>query len=64
MGGILLSGSTTTTGSVLSGVVTSAMLNGVLSEVVGVLPVCFPVMVSFIALRKGISFVGSILRSA
>lgn len=64
MGGILLSGSTATTGSVLSGVVTSAMLNGVLSEVVGVLPVCFPVMVSFIALRKGISFVGSILRSA
>lgn len=64
MGGILLSGSTSTTGSVLAGVVTSAMLNGVLSEVVGVLPVCFPVMVSFIALRKGISFVGSILRSA
>lgn len=64
MGGILLSGATTTNGSVLAGVVTSAMLNGVLNEVVGVLPVCFPVMVSFIALRKGISFVGSILRSA
>lgn len=64
MGGILLSGATTTNGSVLAEVVTAAMLNGVLSEVVGVLPVCFPVMVSFIALRKGISFVGSILRSA
>lgn len=64
MGGILLSGATTTNGSVLADVVTAAMLNGVLSEVVGVLPVCFPVMVSFIALRKGISFVGSILRSA
>ncbi|MCM1411410.1 MAG: hypothetical protein NC305_12790 [Lachnospiraceae bacterium] len=64
MGGILLASSTPTNGSVLAGVVTSAMLNGVLSEVVGVLPVCFPVMVSFIALRKGISFVGSILRSA
>ncbi len=61
MGGILLSADS---GSVLAGVVTSAMLNGVLNEVVGVLPVCFPVMVSFIALRKGISFVGSILRSA
>lgn len=61
--GILLSGSTTS-GGVLAGVVTSAMLNGVLNEVVGVLPVCFPVMVSFIALRKGIAFVGSILRSA
>ena len=64
MSGILLSGATTTSGSVLADVVTAAMLNGVLSEVVGVLPVCFPVMVSFIALRKGISFVGSILRSA
>lgn len=61
MSGILLSADS---GSVLAGVVTSAMLNGVLNEVVGVLPVCFPVMVSFIALRKGISFVGSILRSA
>lgn len=61
--GILLSGSTVS-GGVLAGVVTSAMLNGVLNEVVGVLPVCFPVMVTFIGLRKGISFVGSILRSA
>lgn len=61
MSGILLSADS---GSVLASVVTSSMLNGVLNEVVGVLPVCFPVMVSFIALRKGISFVGSILRSA
>lgn len=61
---VALLGGSTTSGSVLAEVVTAAMLNGVLSEVVGVLPVCFPVMVSFIALRKGISFVGSILRSA
>ncbi len=51
-------------GSVLSGVVTSAMMNGVLSEVTGLLPVTIPTMVSFIGLRKGISFIGSILHSA
>lgn len=45
-------------------VVTSAMLGGVLQEVVDLLPVCVPVMVSFIALRKGISFVRDILQSA
>ena len=61
--GILLSGSTVRRGD-LADVVTSAMINGVLDEVVGVLPVCVPVMVTFIGLRKGISFVGSILRSA
>lgn len=48
----------------MSDVVTSAMLGGVLEEVVSLLPVCIPVMVSFIALRKGISFVRSILQSA
>ena len=48
----------------LDGVVTSAMLNGVLDEIVGLLPVVVPVMVSFIALRKGIGFLQSILHSA
>lgn len=48
----------------LKTVVTSAMLGGVLDEVVGVLPVCIPVLITFIALRKGISFVQSILHSA
>ncbi len=48
----------------LDGVVTSAMLNGVLSEITGLLPVVIPVMVSFIALRKGISFLQGILHSA
>lgn len=48
----------------MSDVVTSAMLNGVLEEVVSLLPTCIPVMVSFIALRKGIAFVRSILQSA
>ena len=45
-------------------IVTPDMLGGVLDEVVGLLPVCIPVMIGFIALRKGISFVRGILRSA
>lgn len=48
----------------MADVVTSAMLGGVLEEIVSLLPVCIPVMVSFIGLRKAISFVQSILRSA
>lgn len=48
----------------LDTVVTAEMLKGVLSEVTGLLPVVIPVMVTFIALRKGIAFVQSALRSA
>lgn len=48
----------------LKDIVTAELLTGVLDEVVGLLPVCIPVMIGFIALRKGISFVSSILHSA
>lgn len=48
----------------LSSVVTAEMLGGVLDEVVALLPVCIPVMIGFIALRKGISFLQGILHSA
>ncbi len=48
----------------MSEIVTTAMLSGVLDEVTGVLPVVIPVMISFLALRKGISFVLSMLCSA
>lgn len=48
----------------LSTVVTADMLQGVLNEIIGLIPVCVPVMISFIALRKGIAFVQSILHSA
>lgn len=48
----------------LSGIVTAEMMGGVLDEIVGLLPVVIPVMVSFIALRKGISFLQGILHSA
>ena len=48
----------------LSGIVTSSMLSGVLDEIVGLLPVVIPVMIGFIALRKGLSFVMGMLRAA
>lgn len=48
----------------LASIVTSEMVSGVLDEVVGLLPVLIPAMISFIALRKGISFISSILHGA
>lgn len=48
----------------LSTVITAEMLSGVLDEIVALLPVVLPVMIGFIALRKGISFVQGILHSA
>lgn len=50
--------------SALAKVVTAELLSGVLDEIVGLLPVCIPVMIGFIALRKGIAFVSNILHSA
>ena len=50
--------------TVLAGIVTKDMLSGVLGEVTGLLPVVVPVMISFLALRKGISFLRGILASA
>ena len=37
----------------LSGVVTEEMLSGVLSEVIGLLPLVIPISITFIGLRKG-----------
>lgn len=48
----------------LNTIVTSDMLGGVLNEIIGLLPVILPVMIGFIALRKGISFVLNMLHSA
>lgn len=55
---------TGTTPTGLADVVTAEMMGGVLDEVVALLPVCIPVMIGFIALRKGISFISAILHSA
>ena len=51
------------TGQIAS-VVTADMMGGVLDEVISLLPVCVPVMIGFIGLRKGIGFIQSVLHSA
>lgn len=48
----------------LSTIVTAEMLGGVLDQVVGLLPTVIPVMIGFIGLRKGISFLQGMLHSA
>lgn len=50
--------------AVLSKVVTTQMLTGVLSEVTSLLPITIPVMITFIGIRKGIAFVQSMLHAA
>lgn len=50
--------------SVLAGVVTSGMISGVLDEIVALLPTILPAAIGFIAVRKGVSFVLGMLRSA
>lgn len=54
-----MSGDTT-----LAKIVTADMLQGVLSEITGLLPIVIPVMITFIAIRKGIGFLQSVLHSA
>lgn len=48
----------------LSTIITAEMLQGVLSEITGMLPVVIPVMITFIAIRKGIAFLQNVLHSA
>lgn len=57
-------GTTTAVSTILSKIVNAEMLGGVLNEITGLLPVLIPVMIGFIAVRKGIAFLQSILHSA
>ena len=50
--------------AILPQTITNTMLQGVLDEVVGILPIVLPVVITFMAIRKGISFVLGMLRSA
>ena len=50
--------------TVLDQTIKAEMVNGVLDEVVAVIPTVIPVAITFIAIRKGISFVLGLLRSA
>lgn len=52
------------TTSVLASIITQDMLKGVLTEITSLLPICIPVMIGFIAVRKGIAFLQHILRAA
>lgn len=61
----LTSGETATTVSKhLYDIVTADMMTGVLSEVLGMLPVVIPVTIGFIAVRKGLAFLFQSLRKA
>ena len=44
--------------------ISSVLLSGVLDEVIGVLHIVVPVVITFIAIRKGIKFMLSLLRKA
>lgn len=56
------SSSTTTTGTLISGAVKAGTFDGIPKEITGVLPIVLGVVVTMIALRKGISFMLSTLR--
>ena len=53
-----------TADAVLNGIITNTMLQGVLDEVTAMLPILIPVLITFLAIRKGISFVMGELRGA
>ena len=48
----------------LASIVTEQMMSGVLNEIIALLPVCIPVMITMTGIRKGISFVQGVLHSA
>ena len=55
---------TVTAASTLATVVQANDLQGVFTEILGLLPIVIPVLIGFIAIRKGISFLQGILHSA
>lgn len=50
--------------TVVASAVKDVALSGVLNEMVALIPVILPVCISFIAIRKGISFLMSSLHNA
>ena len=62
---LLLTGGTTTANTVASVIQTNSIsFSGILEEVVNLLPVTIPVLVGFLGIRKGISFLIGSLRRA
>ena len=60
LSGLAASSTTTVVSTAISGV----DLTGILNEVVSLLPICLPLMITFIGIRKGISFLIGSLRRA
>lgn len=54
----------TNTAATLASIVTAEMIQGVLDQILALLPVLLPALIGFIAVRKGISFLLGSLRSA
>lgn len=58
------SSETVTSGTLISGAVKSDTFDGLANEITGVLPIVLPVLVTILALRKGIRFLLGTLRGA
>lgn len=52
------------TASTIASIVNAEMLQGVLNEILALLPVVLPVSITFIGIRKGLSFLTGALHSA
>lgn len=61
MSGLLL---TTTTANTIATAINGVDLSSILQEVVSLLPVVLPILVGFMGIRKGISFLIGSLRRA
>lgn len=48
----------------LASIVNADMLQGVLNEILGLLPIILPVTITFIGIRKGLGFLTGALHSA
>ena len=64
MFGILSGLAASSTTTVVSTAISGVDLTGILNEVVSLLPICLPLMITFIGIRKGISFLIGSLRRA
>ena len=56
--------SSTTTTSLVGTAIDDVSFSGITGELTGVLPIILPVAITMLALRKGISFMFSVLRGA
>ncbi len=55
---------TTVTGPDVAATISADMLNGIVTQITNLLPVCLPTVVVLLGFRKGISFMMGLLRGA